>query len=69
MVVANRSLFERCRGYGGTLYPIGAVPLTPADWRLHFGNEWQRLVAAKHRFDPDHVLTPGPGLWPEGKQS
>jgi FAD/FMN-containing dehydrogenase len=64
MVAANRSLFERCRHLGGTLYPIGAVPLTPEDWRLHFGDEWQRLVAAKHRFDPGNILTPGPGLWP-----
>lgn len=64
MVSANRSLFERCRDLGGTLYPIGAMPMTPGDWQLQFGNEWSRLVAAKEAFDPGNVLTPGPGIFP-----
>ncbi|MGH8991929.1 MAG: FAD-binding protein [Acidimicrobiia bacterium] len=64
MVAANRVLFERCRELGGTLYPIGAVPLTPADWERHFGPQWDHLAAAKRRFDPEGVLTPGPGIFP-----
>jgi len=64
MVSANRSLFERCRALGGTVYPIGAVPMTQADWRVHFGGEWARLEAAKRGFDPANILTPGPGIFP-----
>jgi FAD/FMN-containing dehydrogenase len=64
MVSANRSLFERCRDLGGTLYPIGAVPMTRADWQVHFGDAWARLEAAKELFDPDNILTPGPGIFP-----
>ncbi|MEW6477427.1 MAG: FAD-binding protein [Actinomycetota bacterium] len=64
MVSANRALFERCRELGGTQYPIGAVPMTRADWQVHFGGEWSRLEAAKQAFDPDNILTPGPGIFP-----
>jgi cytokinin dehydrogenase len=64
IVSANRLLFERCRDLGGTLYPIAAVPMTPVDWQVHFGDEWARVEAAKHAFDPDNVLTPGPGIFP-----
>jgi len=59
MVSANRRLYERNRDLGGTLYPISAVPLEPADWHHQLGPEWQRLAAAKRRFDPDGVLRPG----------
>jgi cytokinin dehydrogenase len=64
MVSANRSLFERCRDLGGTLYPIGAVPMTQSDWQVHFGEEWARLEAGKRAFDPDNILVPGPGIFP-----
>ena len=63
MLCANRTLLERCRHLGGTFYPIGAIPLSPPDWRRHFGPEWERLVRAKRRFDPGGVLTPGPGIF------
>ena len=29
------------------------------DWHHQLGPEWQRLAAAKRRFDPDGVLRPG----------
>lgn len=63
MVDINRVLFDRNRARGGTLYPIGALCLDPQDWQWHFGPEWHRLVRAKRRFDPDGVLTPGPGIF------
>ena len=44
---------------GGTLDPVSAFPMTPGDWRRHFGSAWMLLSEAKQRFDPDHVLTPG----------
>lgn len=59
LVTANRALYERLRAVGGTLYPVSAFPMSRADWRRHFGAAWGRLRAAKHRFDPGHVLTPG----------
>jgi FAD/FMN-containing dehydrogenase len=37
--------------------------MTPAKWRQHFGPHWEALVAAKRRYDPDRVLTPGQGFF------
>lgn len=62
-IARNRALYEQNRAMGGTIYPIGAVPMTGADWQAHFGPAYAGLVAAKARFDPDRVLGPGPGLW------
>lgn len=56
---ANRSMYERARDLGGTHYPVGAIPLTPADWQAHYGARWPEFAAAKHRYDPRHVLAPG----------
>jgi len=63
MVSSNRALYERNRALGGTRYAIGAVPFSPQDWRRHFGKVWRDLVAAKRRYDPDNVLTPGQGIF------
>jgi FAD/FMN-containing dehydrogenase len=63
MLARNRRLFERNRDGGGTYYPVGAVPLSPEDWRRHFGVAWEAFAAAKQRFDPGSVLTPGPGIF------
>ena len=59
MVSSNRELYERNRDLGGTRYAIGAVPFSQEDWQQHFGKSWSALVAAKRRYDPDNVLTPG----------
>jgi cytokinin dehydrogenase len=59
LVAANRGVYERVRDAGGTLYPASALPMSPADWREHFGPAFDGLRAAKQAFDPDHVLTPG----------
>jgi cytokinin dehydrogenase len=64
MLASNRALFEQARDAGGTQYPIGAVPFTRADWVEHFGDQWPRLVAAKRRYDPNGILTPGQGIFP-----
>jgi cytokinin dehydrogenase len=63
LVVENRALYERARALGGVLVPGGALPMTPEDWRAHFGPAWPDLVRAKDRYDPRHVLTRGYGLW------
>lgn len=59
LVQANRAIYERVRAGGGTLYPVSAFPMSPDDWREHFGPAWGRLREAKDNFGPGHVLTPG----------
>jgi len=59
LVTANRAVYERVRDAGGTLYPVSAFPMSPADWRRHFGAAFGQLREAKHDHDPGHVLTPG----------
>jgi len=54
-----RSMYERARALGGTLYPIGSTPLTTEDWRTHYGSGYQALRTAKEHYDPVNVLTPG----------
>jgi cytokinin dehydrogenase len=63
MVKSNRTLFERARDVGGKQYPIGAIPFRRADWVEHFGDQWRKLVAAKRRYDPNGILTPGQGIF------
>jgi FAD/FMN-containing dehydrogenase len=59
----NRGLYDKNRDLGGTHYPISAVRLTPEDWERHYGPEFGRLTAAKHRYDPDNVLAGGPDMF------
>jgi cytokinin dehydrogenase len=63
MVAANRALYDRARALGGVLHPVSALPMTPEDWRAHFGPAWPELARAKDRYDPRHILTRGYGLW------
>jgi cytokinin dehydrogenase len=64
MLAQNRALYDSVVAMGGKRYVIGAIPdYTTADWEQHFGLEWDFLVEAKNRFDPDNVLTPGQGIF------
>ena len=64
LVEANRAAYERVRAAGGTLYPASAsLPLTPGDWREHFGPVFAQLEAAKRKYDPQNILTPGWGIF------
>lgn len=65
LVAANRSLFERARAVGGFFYPVDSVPMSPADWRQHFGPRWPQFRAAKRAYDPEALLAPGQGIFPE----
>lgn len=65
-IVHNRELIKRCHVVGGTCYPIGTLELSPTDWKTQFGPTWEKLQRAKEHFDPDYVLTPGPGIFPPG---
>lgn len=62
-VADNRVLYERARDGGGKRYPVGSVPVTPADWVDHFGADHPALVAAKAAWDPRKVLAPGQGIF------
>jgi cytokinin dehydrogenase len=64
MLDQNRRFYDLAVSLGGKRYLVGAIPgMTRQEWRTHFGADWQRLVAAKDCYDPDHVLTPGQGFF------
>jgi cytokinin dehydrogenase len=44
---------------GGKRYLSGYVDFDEAEWRAHFGEEWEFLRGAKLRYDPDGILNPG----------
>jgi cytokinin dehydrogenase len=58
------AIYERMRAVGGKRYSPYSPIMSNADWKEHFGPmTWQRLAAAKGEFDPNNVLTPGPGIF------
>lgn len=63
LIRANRTQYDKVVAVGGTHYPVGAIPLTQADWRAHYGDHWQPFRRAKHCYDPNHVLAPGQGIF------
>jgi hypothetical protein len=63
MLADNRAIYDQLVQLGGTRYANGAMEFSPQDWMNHFGNQFPALSAAKQRFDPDHVLTPGQGIF------
>jgi FAD/FMN-containing dehydrogenase len=63
MLTRNRTLFEKARAVGGTRYPIGSLEFSHLDWRIQYGEAWDDFVRAKRKFDPDQILTPGPGIF------
>lgn len=58
----NRWCYDRCVELGGSQYPISAVRLSAADWAAHYGEQWDRLRAAKRRYDRHDVLAGGPDV-------
>ena len=44
---------------GGKRYLSGYVEFDDADWRAHFGPEWEFFKSSKANFDPDGILNPG----------
>jgi cytokinin dehydrogenase len=65
MIASNLALYNAAVAAGGTQYPLGSIPVTPAAWRVHYGSSFDFLEDAKERFDPDDVLTPGQGIFPQ----
>jgi cytokinin dehydrogenase len=63
VLAMNRTLYERARNMGGARLTTSAIPLTRTDWIEEFGPAWKAFGDAKKRFDPNNVLTPGPGIF------
>lgn len=61
----NRRLFERARELGGTCYPIGVLDFDRDDWIHHYGEAWPEFARRKRHYDPDNIMTPGPGIFPK----
>ena len=64
MIALNRKLYERAREIGGYRMTSSAVAMSQDDWKQHYGSVWQTVEAAKVKFDPKNVLTPGHGMFP-----
>lgn len=63
MLEENRQLYVQAQALGGTQYPVGSIPMTGHDWRVQYGDQWQRFSVAKRRFDPHGILAPGQGIF------
>lgn len=64
MLAANQELLSRLLAAGGKIYPPYAPILSKEQWQQQYGAEtWRRFAAAKKRFDPSNVLTPGAGIF------
>ena len=63
LIAENDALYARVLAAGGTQYPVNALHLSPADWRIHYGDRWPAVLRAKLRYDPRRVLTPGQGIF------
>ena len=64
MIALNRTLYERARDVGGYRMTSSAVEMSQDDWKRHYGPAWQIVQAAKTKFDPKNVLTPGHAMFP-----
>ena len=61
----NTDLYEAAKAVGATRYPIGSLDFTREDWREHYGPQWRRVLASKRAFDPQHILAPSVGIFPD----
>jgi FAD/FMN-containing dehydrogenase len=66
MLHRNDRLWNKARAVGGVRYPIGALQWGPEAWRAHYGDVYDEVVSARHRYDPDGILTPGPKIFAAG---
>ncbi len=56
-ILDNGSLLGQAMG--GKRYLSGYINFTEEEWRMHFGDRWPELVAAKKKYDPECLLNPG----------
>lgn len=68
MIEKNRLLYKKAVENGGTMYPIGSIPLSHADWKTHFGykssaDKWASFKNLKKEHDPLFLLGQGQGIF------
>lgn len=63
MLDRNRRLYDLAVASGGTRYAVGSIETTGQDWKRQYGSLWDELCRRKLLFDPDGILTPGPGIF------
>lgn len=63
MIQQNRILYDKVLENGGTMYPIGSIPLSHADWKKHFGDKWKFFKKLKKEHDPISLLGLGQGIF------
>ncbi|WP_307835423.1 FAD-binding protein [Streptomyces adelaidensis] len=63
MMDRNYRFYQDAAAVGGVRYPHGACAFTEADWQAHYGSMWTRFVSWKNEYDPNGILTPGPGIF------
>ena len=62
-VERNARWFEKAKALGGKRYPIGALDFDQAAWKEHYGEAWEEFARRKALYDPDNIMTPGPGIF------
>jgi cytokinin dehydrogenase len=61
---SNRELLARITMVGGKRYSPYSGVMSSGEWAAHFGPDvWRRLSAAKKKYDPNNVLSPGPAMF------
>jgi hypothetical protein len=64
-LAANAAFLNRAIATGAKRYPPYGGVVTPAEWRVHYGDAlYRRLADAKRIYDARAVLTPGPNIFP-----
>jgi cytokinin dehydrogenase len=63
MIQKNRILYDKVLENGGTMYPIGSIPLSHSDWKKHFGDKWKFFKKTKKEYDPIALLGLGQGIF------
>ena len=52
--------------YDAKRYLSGYITFdTPERWEQHYGEEWPRILEAKKKYDPDHIMNPGFVVYPD----
>jgi FAD/FMN-containing dehydrogenase len=63
-LAVNADFVRRAVSKGAKRYPPYGGMTTPDDWRLHYGEAlYRRFAAAKDKYDPRGILTPGPHIF------
>ena len=67
---SNRELLSRMTELQGKRYSPYSGVMSTSDWAKHFGRDlWKRFSAAKKRYDPNNVLSPGAAMFAVGPES